>query len=114
MMVISGPFGVEQGDVVLFSDFENDGEMWTGEGTRVRKKVQNFTQRFKSPPMVHCSLSMWDVDTSRNSRIDVEADNVTEDSFEIVFTTWGDTHIARVRVAWMAVGEVDLDGWELF
>lgn len=30
--------GIEQGDTVLFSDFENDGEMWTGRGQRERRR----------------------------------------------------------------------------
>ena len=34
------------------------------------------------------------------------ADAITERGFHIVFRTWGDTRVARVRVGWMAIGAV--------
>jgi hypothetical protein len=31
-----------------------------------------------------------------------------------VFRTWGDTRIARVRIAWMAIGELsEGDDWDV-
>ena len=34
--------------------------------------------------------------------------------FDIVFRTWGDTRVARVRVAWIALGAVaNDDGWDV-
>ena len=40
---------------------------------------------------------------------------MTETGFEIVFRTWGDTRVARVRADWLALGEVadEDDAWEL-
>jgi hypothetical protein len=39
---------------------------------------------------------------------------VTTEGFEIVFRTWGDTRIARIRADWMAIGAVrDEDEWDL-
>jgi len=39
----------------------------------------------------------------------------TREGFEIVFRTWSDTRIARIRVAWQAIGEVPHeDDWQLY
>jgi hypothetical protein len=106
--------GVEQGSLVLFSDFQHDGEMWTGAGEReVRKKV-TYAERFTAAPAVSVGLSMWDADHTANVRVDISAENVTATDFEIVFRTWGDSRVARVRADWMALGELsDDDEWDV-
>lgn len=107
--------GIDQGDNVLFSDYQDGGEMWTGQGPRERCKAISFSRAFRTPPAVHCSLSMWDVDHAHNVRADVTAEAVTETGFELVFRTWGDTRVARVRVGWIAIGEMpNEDDWELY
>lgn len=107
--------GIDQGEIVLFSDYESGGEMWTGTGERTRRHSIRFTERFRAPPAVHCALSMWDIDSGTNARVEVSAENVTEEGFDVVFRTWADTRVARARVRWMAVGEVhDADDWELY
>ena len=50
--------GIEQGDTVLFSDFENDGEMWTGRGQRERRRRIKFSEPFHTPPNVQTSVSL--------------------------------------------------------
>ena len=107
--------GVDHGDVVLFSDFEHDGMMWTGEGPRQTRAHVEFTDSFRVPPVVHLSVSMWDISNEATARADLSAEDITEDGFAIMFKTWGDTKIARIRVAWMAVGELrHADDWELY
>ncbi len=107
--------GVDQGDDVLFSDYQDGGEMWIGSGPRERRHSLKFKEPFKSAPVVHCSLSMWDMDSSKNARADVAAENVTAVGFDVVFRTWGDTKVARARVQWMAIGEVEhLEDWTLY
>lgn len=107
--------GIDQGDVILFSDFEDGGEMWTGRGQRERRRAVAFSEAFKTPPSVHVSVSMWDVDTKTTLRADVSAEAVSAEGFEIVFRTWGDTRVARVRVAWMAMGALrQPDEWALY
>ena len=96
--------GIAQGDEALFSDFTDDGEMWTGEGTRERRKRVAFDPPFRAAPSVHVGLSLWDTDCQTNARMEVSARNVTADGFDIAFVTWGDTRIARVRVSWIAIG----------
>ena len=42
--------GIDQGDTVLLSDFENDEEMWTGRGQRERRRRIGFSEPFRMPP----------------------------------------------------------------
>ena len=107
--------GIDQGSQVLFSDFEHDGEMWTGTGARVFRQAVTFGDVFATPPVVQVSLSMWDLDRKTNQRMDIAAEHVTETGFDIVFRTWGDTRVARVRADWTAFGAVrDEDDWDLY
>ncbi|WP_090158449.1 H-type lectin domain-containing protein [Loktanella sp. DSM 29012] len=106
--------GIDQGDLVLFSDFEDDGAMWTGEGPRVTRQRVNFGELYADTPLVHVSLSMWDISNSANSRVDITSENIARDGFDVVFRTWGDTQVARVRVAWMAIGTLrSEDAWDI-
>lgn len=107
--------GIDQGERVLFSDFEDGGPMWTSEGPREVRAWVEFSEKFQSPPVVHVSLSMWDMDNKGNARADIKADGITESGFSVVFRTWGDTRIARVRSSWMAIGELHhMDDWDLY
>lgn len=111
----SHPLGIDQGDVVLFSDFENDGEMWAGTGPRECRKHVEFSQPYRTPPVVQLSISLWDVKTTTAFRAEVVARDVTEQGFDIVFRTWADTRVARIRAAWTAIGTLPHDDdWELY
>ena len=105
---------VVQGSKILFSDFANGGEMWSGNGPREVRDTQTFQEPFAVAPAVIVGISMWDMDNMANSRADISAENITENSFEIVFRTWGDTRIARIRADWTAIGKVhDDDDWDV-
>jgi hypothetical protein len=107
--------GIDEGEAVLFSDFDSGGVMWTGSGARTRRHAVRFESGFTSPPAVHCALSMWDIDSDTNSRVDIGAENITETGFDVTFTTWGNTRVARARVRWLAIGEVaHEDDWHLY
>jgi hypothetical protein len=111
----SGLVGIDSGDVVLFSDFEDEGEMWRGDGPRQSRTMVKFDIPYKSIPHVQVSISMWDISNNKNSRVDVQAETITREDFEIVFRTWNDTQIARIRVAWTSIGELHHDdGWDLY
>ncbi|WP_076444766.1 H-type lectin domain-containing protein [Roseivivax lentus] len=111
----SNRIGVDQGEFELFSDFANGGDMWTGDGARERRKRIKFSEPFSVPPQVHLSLSLWDMDSHANIRADLGAEKVNETGFDMVFRTWADTRIARVRMSWMAIGEVKgEDDWDLY
>ncbi|WP_420862788.1 H-type lectin domain-containing protein [Algirhabdus cladophorae] len=107
--------GITQGQVVLFSDYLDGGEMWTGEGQRVVRRRVIFDEAFAKPPSVTVSMTMWDADKDTNMRGDIAAQDVQADGFDLVFETWGDSRWARVRLGWMAIGEViDDEGWQLY
>ena len=106
--------GLDEGNETLFSDFETDGEMWTGEGPREIRRRVTFSEPYDSPPSVMVSLSMWDFAHAANVRADISAETIDRAGFDIVFRTWGDTRIARVRVAWRAIGGVSgEDAWDI-
>ena len=106
--------GVDQGEVVVFSDFEDGGPMWTGEGPRLARAAVEFSQPFVEPPSVQVSLSMWDMETGANPRADIAAEDITTSGFHVAFRTWGDTRVARVRVSWTALGALpDDDAWDV-
>ncbi|MEX0286780.1 MAG: H-type lectin domain-containing protein [Paracoccaceae bacterium] len=107
--------GLDGGDLSIFSDFEDGGEMWTGRGPREKRCAIEFSDAFAKPPRVQATISLWDADTSVSIRAEVVAENVTNTGCDIVFRTWGDSRFARIRVAWTAIGELpDPDVWELY
>ena len=74
-----------------------------------------FAEPFLSPPSVHVSLSLWDMDSAANVRADLAAEKIGLEGFDLVFRTWSDTRVARVRMSWMAIGELrNQDDWELY
>ncbi|MBW6419063.1 H-type lectin domain-containing protein [Celeribacter sp. PS-C1] len=114
LRIDSHQLGISQGSFVLFSDFQVGGAMWTGQGPRELRRVVEFDEAYLRPPLVQVSLSMLDIDHSTNHRVDISADMVSEEGFMIVFRTWGDTKIARVRADWTAFGPVrHEDDWEV-
>lgn len=112
--VSSTRIGIAQGSLVLFSDYQDGGVMWTGEGPRELRRAVMFGEAFREVPAVQVSLSMWDIDQKHNGRMDISADMVTVEGFVIVFRTWGDTRVARVRADWLAIGGcAHEDDWEV-
>ncbi|WP_338418321.1 H-type lectin domain-containing protein [Paracoccus tegillarcae] len=80
--------------------------MWAGEGSRLANCLVRFEEPFLEAPVVHVSMNMWDMGASQNARADISADEVSETGFRIVFRTWGDTKVARIRAEWIAIGPV--------
>lgn len=106
--------GVEQGSASVFSDFQDGGVMWSGTGPREARKQVTFRAAFNGIPAVTVGISMWDLDSRTNLRADITAENVTATGFEIVFKTWGDTRVARIRADWLAIGEAcHEDQWQV-
>ncbi len=109
-----GRIGIDQGRELLFSDFEDGGEMWTGKGPRSKRIDVRFSEPFSRPPSVHVAMNMLDLDSETNPRADLSAENITEHGFTLVFQTWADTRVARVRADWLAIGELpDDDLWDV-
>ena len=106
--------GAEQGSVLMFSDFADNGPMWTGDGPREKRVAVTFAEPFLAPPLVHVGISMWDMDGDTNQRADLRAEKVTAKGFVLVFRTWGDSRVARIRADWMALGAVRGEGdWDV-
>lgn len=106
--------GILQGTRVLFSDFATDGPMWTGNGDRESRFHITFPEAFRAAPAVMVGISLWDMDHRTNMRADLTAENITETGFHLVFRTWGDTRIARIRADWTALGPLrDEDDWDI-
>jgi len=114
MKLRSSTIGLDQGDEVLFQDFEDGGEMWTGRGQRERRRRIKFSEVFLDAPVVQLSISLWDIDAGSVVRADVTSESVTTSGFDMIFRTWGDTKVARVRIAWTAIGALnDDDAWDV-
>ncbi|MDT8856778.1 H-type lectin domain-containing protein [Paracoccaceae bacterium Fryx2] len=112
--ISANSLGILQGSRVLFSDFADGGVMWTGQGPRESRLIVTFKEPFLAPPSVIVGLSMWDMDHKQNSRADLTAETITATGFHLVFKTWGDTRIARVRAEWTALGPLrDEDSWQV-
>lgn len=110
-----GRLGIDQGSVVMFSDFQDGGPMWTGSGPREVRRQVPFARPFAASPAVIVGIAMWDIDHRSNQRADLAAEAVTEEGFELVFRTWGDTSVARIRADWAALGPLpDPDDWVLY
>lgn len=114
MRRFTSTIGVLQGSRMLFSDFANGGQMWTGQGNRESRFIVTFKEAFAEQPVVMVGMSLWDMDNATNSRVDIAAEHVTKKGFHIVFKTWGDTRVARVRADWTAFGPLkDEDDWDV-
>ena len=111
----SHTIGVDQGTLELFSDFQDDGEMWAGSGPRKVSRAVEFSEAYAAQPSVQVSLTMWDIGSDSNARVEIRAKNVTQTGFDLVFGTWSDTRVARVSASWLAIGEVaDPEQWDLY
>ncbi|EPX80692.1 H-type lectin domain-containing protein [Litoreibacter arenae] len=100
---------------MLFSDYIDDGPMWTGTGPREHRFEVTFEEAYVAPPNVMVSIAMWDSDTKTNQRMDISAEEITEAGFDLVFRTWGDSRVARVRANWIVIGSLpNEDDWELY
>lgn len=114
MKRFSGAIGIQQGSRVLFQDYATGGPMWSGSGPREVRVHQDFDGSFAAAPSVMVSLSMWDIDHLKNSRVDLVAEDVTSTGFDFVFRTWSDTRVARIRADWTAIGQLrDEDEWDV-
>jgi hypothetical protein len=109
-----GSLGIDQGSVLLFSDFQDGGPMWTGSGPRLVRRALRFARPFLAEPAVIVGISMFDLDRMTNPRADLSAEGITPEGFELVFRTWGDSRVARIRADWTAIGPLpDPEAWDL-
>ena len=106
--------GIEQGDVILFLDYEHDGDMWAGDSPREIWFAVSFSEKYSTASSVYVSVSMSDMSNAANARADLQSENATASGFVIVFKTWSDTQVACCRVAWQSIGPIQTDdAWGL-
>ena len=106
--------GVAQGDVEVFSEFDSGGSMWTGTGARERRLSVRFNHPFRAMPAVQVTASLMDMHQDTAHRSELVAENISETGFDVVFRTWSDSRVARVRAAWMAIGDLPFeDDWDV-
>jgi len=113
-IITTGSLGIMSGSHMMFSEFSNGGEMWTGKGQRERRHRVTFDQTFTSPPIVTATISMWDMAQETAFRADLQAENVDVTGFDLVFRTWSDSRVARIRADWTALGPMRSDDeWDI-
>ncbi len=84
-------------------------------GPRKASWAIKFSEAFAAQPLVHVSLTMWDMGSDSNARAAIRAENVTETGFDLVFRTWSDPPVARVIASWLAIGGVaDPEQWDIY
>ncbi len=77
----------------------------TGSGGREHRETITFTKAFNAPPEVMVAISMLDIGNAANSRARVEAQSITKESFDLVFSTWENTTLYSLRASWLAFGD---------
>jgi hypothetical protein len=82
----------------------SDWTLRTGTGERTYRTVVKFDSPFQVPPKISLALRGQDVEATTNNRLVLIAENITVDSFDIVYQTWGDTVIYGVWATWTAIG----------
>jgi hypothetical protein len=102
----SHQIGIDSGQRVLFDHFSYPTAMWTGSGPRQVALPITFSAPFLELPDVSVSITMLDQHGDTNLRLDVRAEDVTETGCTLVAEVWQDTRIARLRLAWRAIGPV--------
>lgn len=114
MKFSTATLGIEQGSLLLFSDFQDGGPMWTGDGPREVRHTIGFRERFIGTPAVLVGIALWDMDRRTNLRAELVAESITPSGFDIVFRTWADSRVARIRAEWTAIGSrSDDDTWDV-
>src|SRR5690606_38661289 len=64
----------------------------------------DFEREFSLPPVVHIGLSGIDADGAETLRLRVRARHIDKSGFTILVSTWFDSQVHGVDVAWLALG----------
>lgn len=99
--------GVAEGFVTLFDHWADATEMWDGIGERQVRQAITFEGSFASVPVVQLSATLIDAHSDTYLRLNMRAEDVTEQGFTLAVDIWDDTRIARLGVSWQALGPLD-------
>lgn len=76
-------------------------------GIRVFRFAFGFSAPFEAPPVVHLSLTGFDIDQRDTSRLKVTATAITETGCTAEIETWGGTRVYAIAFSWPALGAWD-------
>ena len=76
-----------------------------GDGVRTADFTAEFGYEFDNKPEVFVAIAMIDADSRKNIRISVYVQSIHEDKFTFSVTTWYDSVVYGVDVAWIAIGK---------
>jgi hypothetical protein len=74
------------------------------EGERAFRRRIDFASPFAGPPVVHVSVSGFDIDNWDTARLRVHAEAISATGFELVLTTWRMTKVYSAESSWLAIG----------
>lgn len=92
---------------VVAGSTEDGTGRWTlndGSGERQSRYKVKFLTALPKAPTVAIWLNRIDASLFPTTRLDVRAENVTTDGFDVVFETWADSHVYGLGATWIAVG----------
>jgi H-type lectin domain len=71
---------------------------------RVLRFAVYFSAPFAAPPVVHLSLTGFDIDQRDASRLTLTATEITGAGFIAEIATWHETRVYSVAFSWLALG----------
>jgi len=74
----------------------------SGNGWRTASFPIKFTEDFSNPPQVVVAINGLDVGNQANTRVQVQAQDITRTGFTLVVIAWGDTVLYSVWGMWYA------------
>ena len=75
------------------------------EDSRYARAAIRFDKAFRSPPVVHLSLSNLHMGNETYIRYTLLALDITAVGFTLELSTWHDTEIFQAIVLWTAIGQ---------
>jgi hypothetical protein len=84
-------------------EFVNDENIKSGNGDRRTVEHITFERPMTKIPKVYTSLAGFNTDSDWNSRVQVLAENITEEGFDLVARTWRTSNVLFVNANWIAI-----------
>jgi H-type lectin domain len=74
------------------------------DGVREFRAHIDFVNPFAAPPLVHASLSGFDIDNWDTARLRVHVEDISATGFDLVLSTWRRTKVYSAETSWLAIG----------
>lgn len=95
---------IQSGTRRVFHHYPNH-YMWKGSGERSVTEFIQFDSQFIKTPTLHVALHSFDASNAANLRVVIDVEAITLSGFECTIRTWGNTKLAFVDIAWLAIGK---------